>query len=246
MLKIAICDDDFKFAGSLESLIMAESLKLCIRVETEVFADGKTLVEHIRSGECYGLIFLDIEIEEVDGISAARFIRQMDRSVLLIYISGYDNYLKELFEVEPFRFLSKPLDNELFCRYYKEACQRIGETEIFYQYTFNKKIHKVSLKDIVYFESRNRVIHIFFSDGHYECFYGKLNNVEKEIESSRIYFLRIHQSFLVNYDHIRKMNFFFITVDIDNKEINLKISEDRQKEVRRRLCNIAGGKAVVE
>ena len=55
----------------IESLIMAESLKLCIRVETEVFADGKTLVEHIRSGECYGLIFYKVDLRNYDEIKAA-------------------------------------------------------------------------------------------------------------------------------------------------------------------------------
>ena len=246
MLKIAICDDDLRFAGSLETLVMAENRKLGIRVGIEVFADGKTLVEHIRAGERYGLIFLDIEMKHVDGISAARLIRETDRSVLFIYISGYDSYLKELFEVEPFRFLSKPLEKELFCRYYKEACQRIGETEVFYQFTFNKEIRKVPLNNVVYFESRNRVVHIVLSSGHSEYFYGKLNGVEKELAESRCYFLRIHQSFLVNYDYIKKMNFFNVTVYNGEREMELKISEDRQKEVRRQPCDIAGGKAVIE
>lgn len=242
MLKIAICDDDLKFAGDLETLVLSESRKQGIRAETEVFSDGQTLVEHTRSGERYNLIFLDIEMEHVDGISAARYIREIDHCVLFIYISGYDSYLKELFEVEPFRFLSKPLDNNRFCRYFKEACQRIEETEIFYQYTFNKEIRKVSLKDVVYFESRNRVVYIHLSDGNSEYFYGKLNNVEDKLTDSRRYFLRIHQSFLVNYDYIKKMNFFTVTICIGTNETELKISEDRQKEVRRQLCNIAGGK----
>lgn len=185
-------------------------------------------------------------MKHVDGISAARLIRETDRSVLFIYISGYDSYLKELFEVEPFRFLSKPLEKELFCRYYKEACQRIGETEVFYQFTFNKEIRKVPLNNVVYFESRNRVVYIVLSSGHSEYFYGKLNGVEKELADSRCYFLRIHQSFLVNYDYIKKMNFFNVTVYIGEREMELKISEDRQKEVRRQLCEIAGGKAVIE
>ena len=41
-------------------------------------------------------------------------------------------------------------DKEKFRRYFKEACHRIGETEVFYQFKFNKKIQKVPLKDIVY------------------------------------------------------------------------------------------------
>ena len=246
MLKIAICYDDLGFTGSLENLVLEESRSMGLRVDTDVFFDGNILLKSIQSGERYGLIFIDIEMEQVDGISAARKIRETDRSVLLIYISGYDKYLKELFEVEPFRFLSKPLDKEKFRRYFKEACHRIGETEVFYQFKFNKEIQKVSLKDVVYFESRNRVVHIFFQDRSTAYFYGKLNNVEKELANSRKYFLRIHQSFLVNYDYITKMNFFNITIRINEKEIELKISEDRQKEVRRQLCTMAAGKVVIE
>ena len=157
MLRIAICDDDSKFTGEIEALVFQESQKLGIRVETEVFSDGKTLLKSIQDGEHYQLIFIDIEMKQVDGITAARHIREIDRTVLLIYVSGYDKYLKELFEVEPFRFLSKPLNPVQFARYFKESCKRINETEVFYQFTFNKEIRKVSVRDIVYFESNNRI-----------------------------------------------------------------------------------------
>lgn len=246
MLRIAICDDNLNFTGSLETLVLQESRSMGIRVDTDVFSDGKTLLKSVQSGECYDLIFIDIEMEQVDGISAARKIRETDRSVLFIYISGYDKYLKDLFEVEPFRFLSKPLEKAKFCCYFQEACRRIGETEVFYQFTFNKEIQKVPLKDVIYFESRNRVVYIYLRDGSSVYFYGKLNAVEKELVASRRYFLRIHQSFLVNYDYIIKMNFFNITIRFNGKETMLKISEDRQKEVRRQLCEMAAGRAVIE
>ncbi len=246
MLRIAICDDDLIFTGGLETLVLQESRSLGIRVDTDVFSDGKTLLNSIQHGERYGLIFIDIEMEQVDGISAARKIRETDRSVLFIYISGYDRYLQDLFEVEPFRFLSKPLDRKKFCRYFKEACHRIGEREVFYQFSFNRNIQKVSLKEVVYFESCNRMIHIHLCDGTTAHFYGKLNTVEKELAGSRRYFLRIHQSFLVNYDYITKMNFFIITIRINGQDIELKISEDRQKEVRRQICEMTAGRAVIE
>lgn len=246
MLRIAICDDDSKFTGEIDTLVVQESRKLGIRVETEVFSDGKTLLKSIQDGEYYQLIFIDIEMKQIDGITAARRIREIDRTVLLIYVSGYDKYLKELFEVEPFRFLSKPLNHVQFARYFKDSCKRINETEVFYQFTFNKEIRKVSVRNIVYFESNNRIVYIHLKDGSDEHFYGKLNNVEKELTASRQYFLRIHQSFLVNYDYVKKMNFFNITISYMGIEMDLKISEDRQKKVRQQLCKIAGGKAVIE
>ena len=222
MLRIAICDDDSKFTRKLETLVLQESQKLGIRADTDVFSDGKTLLKSFQNGDHYELIFIDIEMEQVDGITAARRIREIDRTVLLVYVSGYDKYLKELFEVEPFRFLSKPLNHAQFDRYFKEACKRINETEVFYQFTFNKEIRKISVKDIVYFESNNRIVYIHLKDGTNEYFYGKLNNVEKELAASRQYFLRIHQSFLVNYDYIIKMNFFNITINYARKKNGIK------------------------
>lgn len=246
MLKIAICDDDLKFTGELETLVMKECQRSSTRCETDVFSDGKNLLESFQQGAHYQLIFIDIEMAHLDGITTARKIREIDRTALLIYVSSYDTYLKELFKVEPFRFLSKPLNQGLFARYFREACKRINETDVFYQFTFNKQIHKVPVKDIAYFESSNRIVYVNLKDGSSEHFYGKLANVEKELAQSRQYFLRIHQSFLVNYDYITKMNFFNVTIGYAGTQIELKISEDRQKEIRNQICKIAGGKAVVE
>lgn len=245
MVRIAVCDDDMRFTARLEEIVHREAEDAGISVETEAYSDGGTLVADIKKGYRYDLVFLDIEMERMDGINAARQIRRIDRSALLIYVSGYEQYLKELFEVEPFRFLSKPVDGAKFRKYFLDACARIGETEAYYRFSFNKEIRKVAVRDVVYFESRNRVVHIFMADGSEERFYGRLNAIEKELSEGHHEFLRIHQSFLVNYSYIEKMNFSVVTVIFGNgKRTALKISEDREKAVRSRLCGMAGRKAV--
>lgn len=244
MLRIAVCDDDRRFTGELEEMIRREAAETGTAADTEAYSDGGTLVADMEKGYRYDLIFLDIEMERVDGINAARQIRRMDRSALLIYVSGYEQYLKELFEVEPFRFLSKPVDGEKFRRYFRDACARIGETEEYYSFSFNKRIGKVAVRDIVYFESRGRVVHVFLSDGAEERFYGRLGDVEKELSEGRHEFLRIHQSYLVNYSYIERMSFSEAVVAMGGgKEKSLRISEDREKAVRTRLCGMAGRKA---
>lgn len=247
MLRIAVCDDDRQFAAKLEDMVRQEAEKMRLAVETETYFDGDTLVADIGKDYRYDLIFLDIEMTKVNGISAAHAIRETDHSVLLIYVSAYEAYLKELFEVEPFRFLLKPIDNEKFCRYFHEACERIGGNDVFYQFTFNKNIRKVALRNIVYFESRIRMVYIILNDGTEEHFYGKLNDVEKELEGNRYCFLRIHQSYLVNYSYIKRMSFSDVTIVTDKRrETTLRISEDRAKKVRMQLCGIASGKAGVK
>ncbi len=245
MVRIAVCDDDLRFTAGLEEMVHREAENAGISVETEAYSDGFALVGDIEKGYRYDLIFLDIEMERVDGINAARQIRRIDRSALLIYVSSYEQYLKELFEVEPFRFLSKPVDRAKLRKYFRDACARMGGTEVYYRFSFNKEIRKVAVRDIVYFESRNRVVHIFMADGSAEFFYGRLNVVEKELSEGCHEFLRIHQSFLVNYSYIEKMNFSVVTVIFgDGRRAALKISEDREKAVRSRLCGMAGRKAV--
>ncbi|MDE5823547.1 MAG: LytTR family DNA-binding domain-containing protein [Lachnospiraceae bacterium] len=247
MLRIAICDDDRRFTGELEEMVRQEATETGAAVDTEAYSDSGTLVADIEKGYRYDLIFLDIEMERVDGINAARQIRRMDRSALLTYVSGYEQYLKELFDGEPFRFLSKPVDGAKFRKYFRDACARIGETEDYYRFSFNKKIGKVTVRDIVYFESRNRVVHIIMADGSVERFYGRLNDVEKELSEGRQEFLQIHQSYLVNYSYIGRRSFSEVVVVMgDGQEKPLKISKDREKAVRVRLCGMAGRKAMEE
>lgn len=85
MLKIAICDDDLGFTGSLENLVLEESRSMGLRVDTDVFSMGIYFEEYTvrRALRTY---FIDIEMEQVDGISAARkSVKQTVRCCSYIY-----------------------------------------------------------------------------------------------------------------------------------------------------------------
>ncbi|MCR5194762.1 MAG: LytTR family DNA-binding domain-containing protein [Pseudobutyrivibrio sp.] len=246
MLKIAICDDDKNVSSYIEAFVKPECIAQGIRAEIEVFSDGYYLLKSFEQGNNYNIVFLDIEMQKMDGIDTARKIREINHSSILIYVSSYDAYLKELFEVEPFRFISKPIDEKKLKQYFTEACQRFfNKNEGFFQFSFNKEIQRIPLKDIVYFESNNRAITVYLEDGTDAYFYGKLNEVENELKNSGHLFLRIHQSFYVNYNYVSKMNYSFLTVNWNNDEVDLKISEDRQKLVRNTIFDLAENKMTV-
>ncbi|MBR5953363.1 MAG: response regulator transcription factor [Pseudobutyrivibrio sp.] len=240
-MKIAICDDDISFTSKLEEIIKQESVNYGKKPEIDVFFDGETLVKSIEDGQSYSMIFLDIEMKRMNGITAARRIRQLDRYTLIIYISSYDDYLKELFEVEPFRFISKPLQLQKLKQYFGEAIRKIEGLNNIYSYSYNKEEYTVPIKQIVYFESNKRLINIRLNDGTEQSFYGKLNNVEKEIQKINKHFIRIHQSFLVNYSYVKKMTYSEVVLEHNYDELVLRISEDRRSTVRRKVCEIAGG-----
>lgn len=234
MIRVAVCDDDKQFAGNLEKLIMDYFDKRLIKYEIEVFYDGSTLEAEYQKAHRFDIIYLDIEMDKMNGIEAARLIRNIDRNVVIIYVSGYDTYFLELFEVEPFRFIKKPINPEAFNRITQMAYDRVIEEDAYFEYMYNKEYGKVLVRDIVYFESVGRVVNIV-TDREVFKFYGKLDAVEKRLGNHNIPFLRIHKSFYVNFNHVDKITYSKVTLYCGAE---LKISDERQADIRKRYMEI--------
>lgn len=110
-MKIAVCDDDRLLTGEIDGQLQKIREKTGISFETDIFFDGETLWEAIEKNGSYDIVYLDIEMKNMDGITVARKIRERDPYAILIFISSYDSYYEQLFEVEPLRFLHKPIDS---------------------------------------------------------------------------------------------------------------------------------------
>ena len=237
MIKIAICDNDVALTSLIECLLYKIAQKMSIAIDVDIFFDGITLRKSMEQENSYDLIYLDIEMEKLDGIETARQIREKDYMVLIIYVSSYEEYLKELFEVEPFRFLSKPIDEKLFYKYFQSAYERIEKEQEYFEVKFNNEIVHVPIKNIVYFESEKRYVHVITDKRKYTL-YGKLKEIESQMKNRKFVFIRIHQSYLVNYKYIKRINLLSVVL---HNGIELRISEDRVKDVRKKFCEIAKG-----
>lgn len=141
MLRIAICDDDLPIKSEIESLLLDIMQDYCIKMDIDIFFDGKTLYQQIQSGTNFDIIYMDIEMNDVDGIQAARLIRAQNIPSILIYISAYETYFKQLFEVEPFHFISKPINVHLFYKYFMEAYKKLTSQLQFFYIQFSSKIY---------------------------------------------------------------------------------------------------------
>lgn len=238
MIKVAVCDDEKMIAAQIESLV----LKICknenILVNTDVFYDGESLEDEVLKGMFYDIIYLDIQMEKGDGITTARHIRAVDENVLLVYVSGYDNYLMELFRLDVFDFIKKPIEPEHFKDSFLDANKKIGNNKFYFTYRYKNEEHKVPCIEIIYFESRGRKINVHIKNGKIETFNGKLSEVETQMEGGKIPFLRIHQSYLVNYHHIKSRSKTDVTL-INGKK--LSVSEDRQKNFGEQYSRLLGG-----
>lgn len=238
MIKVAICDDETIIASQIESLILNICNKENILVNTDVFYNGESLEQEILKGTNYDLIYFDIQMEKGDGITTAKHIRTIDENVLLIYVSGYDKYLMELFRLDVFDFIKKPIDTKYFTDTFLDANRKICNNKFYFTYRYKSKEYKIPYIEILYFESWGRKINLHIKNGNVETFNGKLSEVETQIEGGKIPFLRIHQSYLVNYHHIKSRSKTEVTLINERK---LSISEDRQKNFGEQYSRLLGG-----
>ena len=88
--------------------------------------------------------------------------------------------------------------------------------------------------DIIEKKVRRDIIPASITSQTFE-FYGKLNEIENSLKVCKISFLRVHQSFLVNYKHIKGQSYDFVVMDNGKK---ISISEDRRKLISEQYCSM--------
>lgn len=205
-MKIAVCDDDRLLTGEIDGQLQKIREKTGISFETDIFFDGETLWEAIEKNGSYDIVYLDIEMKNMDGITVARKIRDRDPYAILIFVSSYDSYYEQLFEVEPLRFLHKPIDPEKFEEYFRVAYKKLTSLEDRLHFEFNKRLYQIPYRNIVYMESRRRVIHLVGKNGEEYRFYKKMKDLLEEISHTGNMFIRVHCSYVVNYYYIKSLS----------------------------------------
>lgn len=239
MLEIAICDDEIYITSEIEEMLEDLCELYSVTAEIDVFYDGSTLVEYIEKGTHYDIIYLDIEMKQ-NGVETARRIRKKDTNVLIIYITNHESFAKEVFEVFAYRFITKPIDNKIFEKYFFSAIELIRIVPVYYRYQYNKIHYKLMIEDIIYFRSDRRITYIITKNGEEKC-YEKLNDIEKKLSDCNVTFYRTHQSFLVNPKYVMVYMYDSMTL-YDGTVISISIK--RRKDVNKQYCSYIGDKII--
>ena len=128
----------------------------------------------------------------------------------------------------------KPVSREMMERCLQAAYEEISSTDSYFRYSYQRINHKIPIGEILYFESNRRKVKIITEKENFEL-YGKLNDIEKSLERSKVAFLRVHQSFLVSYKHVEEIGYDFVVL---NNGKRIPISEDRRKIISGQYCKM--------
>ncbi|MDO4305029.1 MAG: LytTR family DNA-binding domain-containing protein [Bacillota bacterium] len=233
MYRIHICDDEENTCEQLFLMIEEYGKKQELNFEISVWYNGKTLCDHINSGEKIDLLFLDIELLDSNGIAVGKYIRDSlgDLRTVIVFVSHKSQYAMDLFQIQPLDFLLKPLT---YCKVtevldiWQRRCLISNQT---FEVKVGRNYHKIFFSDIYYLYSNNRKVIVVTNSGELE-FYGKLKEIFQIVPDN---FIMIHKSYVVNQDYIKEWSYESVKM-FDEKE--LAISQAYRKDVRAKLIKM--------
>lgn len=211
MLRIAICEDDIIQRHSIANLIKKILASINKKFELFEFSCGGKLLSSLCD---YHIYFLDIEMDTISGIDVAKKIRTFNKNAVIIFTTGYKNYVYDAFDVNAFHYLIKPIDEIKFEKVLFNAIKSFSQKEKFLIAKINNSLTKIYLKDIQYIESEQRKIKVHTTYEVIEYYY-KISDLEVELMQDN--FFRCHKSFIVNLKYVQSFDNTFITLKNSEK-----------------------------
>ena len=197
MIKFAICDDEPQMAREIADQLAGYMKETDCDYSVDCFSSGHAL---LKSSDEFDVIFLDIQMERPDGMETAALLRRRESRSLLIFVTVLKDRVFDVFPLEAFAYLLKPLDRDRFRRTMDRALrwlERDAAKNLVIQRGSGCQV--VPLSDILYCEVLGRKTFIHKKDGIVLDYYDRLEDLEQRVDSR---FFKCHRSYLVNLDHV--------------------------------------------
>lgn len=226
-MRIAICDDDEKELAHFMDLIEKYRLSRGTDLNCRFFHSSTDFLCEMKGGE-YDLILIDVVMPGINGVQAAREIRELDKNVKIIFMSLSAEFAVESYGVGAFYYLLKPTEDDslfpLLDRVYNEL---FVQQEQGLALKDRKGIVRISFADLEYVEVINKTVSFHLADGVIRDMTAALSDIEGNL-LKRPEFIKTHRSYLVNLNYVLSLG--VNCIETKNRH-NIPISRQRRNEV---------------
>ena len=195
-MTLVICEDVIHFAAHLNDIVTKYLQQKGLHAAISLYASGE---DFLRSGITPDIILMDIKLPGQSGMDIMERLREAGCNSQVIFITAYQEYVFQAFDLDAIHYLEKPLNQSKFFSAMDKAWKR-AVSDCGKALTINNRatVSRVRTKDIVYCEVFNHqtVIHTMTDEYHY---FGTLDSLERELDH---HFFRCHRSYLVNLDYV--------------------------------------------
>lgn len=209
MTRIALCDDMIVHTKHILMLLddyknKRPGVDLC----TESFDSGNKLIESINVGKRFDVFILDIVMPDLDGIMIARQIRRLNINSPLIFLTQSESYALDAFSVWASQYLIKPVSpGKLYPVLDKLLTPKDRDKDKLLTVSSRGRTFTLAYSNIIVIEYVGRCLHFHLITG--EVVESKTIRTSFKVAVSEVLtddrFLNIHQSFVINLDHVSEL-----------------------------------------
>lgn len=230
MVYIGVCEDEKEQQEKIGVCIKKYAAVNCCDFNLSFFCSAEEFWEHYQVGS-FNIIFLDIYLEEANGIEIAKKLRNLGEKCAIVFTTSSRDYAIEGFELKAQHYLIKPITEEKIFEAL-ERCQAMYADEMKYIRITNGKLEvDIYLKDIIYVEVFNKVSIIHTVRDEIKT-YIPLTQLERQLGGTP--FLRCHRCNIINMNFVEDYtasDFIMKTGDI------LAITRSKSVVVRQEYLN---------
>ncbi len=200
MIKIGIVEDERSEAALLENYIHQYVHEKGQQVSVTHYLDGMDLVDEYQGQ--FDILFLDIQMKHMDGMSAAEKIRSIDENVVIIFVTSTVQYAVQGYTVDALGYVLKPVPYPAFEKLFQKAMQRAAlmKERVYIKISVDDKLMKLDCDGIFYIESQRNNVIVHTKEGDYVTL-GPLKRFEEMLTPHG--FEKCHNAFLVNLSCVK-------------------------------------------
>lgn len=227
MIHIEIVEDEEIYAKQLTEFITKYQRERNKQIKITVFTDGEDIVEDYQGD--YDIILLDIQMQFMDGMTAAEKIREVDQEVTIMFITNMTQYAIRGYEVDAMDYVIKPVEYFAFSRKLDKAIdKRKKNDQIYLAISAENGVRKLNVSEILYIESQAHNAIYKTRSGN---FLSRASLKELEIELERYGFFRCSKGYLVNMRLIEGVSGGDCIINGER----IPISRNKKKELMEKL-----------
>lgn len=196
----AICDDNNIDSNYVSNLVNKWANERKYQININIFDSAEAFLFHYDGNKDYDILLLDIEMKKMDGVTLAREIRKTNKSVQIVFITGYSDYIADGYDVESLHYLMKPLKEEKLFVVLDRAVNRIIQNEKYLLLNYYDETIRIPLHEIVYIDVDRNYVTIHSNQDY--TIKKTLDEIEKELDKR---FFRIGRSVIVNLKYISRV-----------------------------------------
>lgn len=229
-MRIAICDDQPEYRNLIIQHVQFYFKEHLIDLETYEFGSGEEL---LSSDKIYDIVFLDIEMNELNGIQTTKELNTRNRNTIIFIVTAYQKYLDEAMDLNVFRYIDKPIQAKRLYNGLDKAIDLINNKEITFK-TRNDGIVTIHKNDIIYVEVKRKIVYVNTIEKQYIA-REKMDFFKENLTAS--YFAIPHISYVINFNFVKK--FQRDKVQLKNNQI-VSIAPKKQTDIKKKFIQFMG------